>query len=86
MYYIHLHGNYGYLYLILPGNTDWSCWNIEYAQDVRFEILDSKAKEINVNDLPEALTCTFDFGRIREDIREVFQLNKPAELEKEIVK
>lgn len=75
MYYIHLHGNGGYLYILLPGSTEWSRWSIEYAADVLFEIKNSKAQRILTKDLPEALTETYDFGQIWPNIRAVYKLN-----------
>lgn len=85
MYYIHLHGNSGYIYILLPGNTDWTSFDIEYCQDRLCDIKESRSRKISVSELPLAMTCTFDFGQIRERIREVYQLNKPAGLEKEVV-
>jgi hypothetical protein len=75
MYYIHLHGNGGYLFVLLPGATEWSRWSIEYATDVLFEIKGSKAQKILTKDLPIELTETYDFGQIWPNIRDVYKLS-----------
>lgn len=75
MYYIQTHGNAGYLYLMLPGKDEWSIWNIEYAIDACFEVRESKAQRIRVGELPAEITGTFDFGRLRDSIREVYKLH-----------
>lgn len=75
MYYIQTHGNSGYLYLLLPGNTDWSRWNIEYAIDACFEIRESKARRILISDLPLRITETFDFQKMKDSIRELYKIN-----------
>jgi len=75
MYYIHLHGNDGYLFILLPGKTDWSRWSIEYATDVLFEIKDTNAQRILTKDLPIELTESHDFDQIWPRIKEVYKLS-----------
>ena len=75
MYYIHLFSNSGYLFVLLPGKTEWSRWSVEYATDILFEIRESKAQRILTKDLPKEMTETFDFDQIWSSIREVYKLN-----------
>lgn len=74
MYYIHLHGNSGYLFVLLPGNSEWCRWEIEYATDVLLEIKESKAERILTKELPTEITETYDFGQLWPTIREVYKL------------
>lgn len=74
MYYIHLTSNDGYLFVLLPGNTAWSRWSVEYATDILFEIKDTKAQRILTKELPPELTETFDFEQIWPSIRDVYKL------------
>lgn len=74
MYYIHYISNHGCLAILLPGNTDWTFFDVEYAIDRLFNIRDSKAKSIPLSDLPKDLTSDFDFNRTKESIREIFKL------------
>lgn len=75
MYYIQTHGNSGCLYFLLPGNTEWSRWSIEYAIDACFEIRESKAQQIPVSGLPPEITETFDFRNMKDSIREVYLIS-----------
>ena len=78
MFYFHLHGNYGYLFLKLPGEKEWTDLCIEYVQDVRSEIESSQAKRIPVKDLPAGITESFVFQQIVDSILEVWELTSPA--------
>jgi hypothetical protein len=78
MYYIHLHGNYGCLYILLPGMIDWTSVSIEYCQDFLHEIQESKARQVLIKELPEDITDTFGFEQIKDSIRVVYQLNTPG--------
>lgn len=75
MYYIHLHGNYGYLYVLLPGSTEWSRWSVEYAPDVLLEIKESQAQKILTNALPAEITETNDFDKLWPTIKDVYKLS-----------
>lgn len=75
MYYIQTTANTGYVYFQLPGSTDWTAWEIVYGIDARFEVLNSKAPMIEIDELPEAITDDLDFSRLRTHIREVYKLS-----------
>lgn len=61
--------------MLLPGKTEWFSVSVEYAIDVCCEVKGSNAQRIKVGELPSELTQTFDFGRLRESIREVYKLS-----------
>jgi hypothetical protein len=74
MYYVHLMGNFGYIYLLLPGNDEWTAVSIAYCQDFQSDLMASDAMEIRVPDLPDALRASWGFGEIRERIWRVWRL------------
>lgn len=74
-YYIHTHGNDGYLWLQSQDGREWQYWSVQYPLDVLSDLQQLATWQVNVTQLPEQLRETIGFRHIHDSIREVYQLH-----------